>query len=179
MYKQKVVGRIAKYQIPLGQKFYQIPLGQFVNTVINRSPGLFISASSNIKTSFIKTGVMKETIGIPKARLFSLLTDPVPEINYDFVSGMYGIGSLICVLLYIFQHTFQEQKNITNDPAIKSEIKDSSVSETMVELVSALTGVYLVFLPFFPCLLWSLLIRSKWKRLRCEHEKSLQEKKAD
>jgi len=106
------------------------------------------------------------------AQLFSWLIEPSPNINYDFVSGMYAIGSLLCFLLYIFQITFEVQKDDTGDV----ESSTASVSEAISELVTSLSGVYLIFVPFFPCLLWSLIIRSKWQKLQIQIQENDEKK---
>ena len=106
------------------------------------------------------------------------ILEPSNNINYNFVSGMYAVGSLLSVLLYLFQQAFhvkdkENNININMDGAI--DLQKSSLSESFTEMVNSLQGVYLVFLPFFPCFLWSLVVRWKWQKL----EQSKQENTAD
>ncbi|KDO17482.1 hypothetical protein SPRG_16907 [Saprolegnia parasitica CBS 223.65] len=61
---------------------------------------------------------------------------PAETINYDFVAGMYGLFTLLALVLYVLQH-----------------------------YTDAVEGFYIVMAPFAPCLLWSLVVRRNWLRL--------------
>ncbi|CAN0232094.1 unnamed protein product, partial [Ectocarpus sp. 6 AP-2014] len=60
---------------------------------------------------------------------------PSPGINYNFVAGSYLLCSLILVVLLALDKFLH---------------------------VEAVEGSWVVFAPFFPCLAWALVIRSKW-----------------
>uniref|UniRef100_A0A7S1ZN45 Uncharacterized protein n=1 Tax=Ditylum brightwellii TaxID=49249 RepID=A0A7S1ZN45_9STRA len=99
-----------------------------------------------------------------KPLLFSItsLVEPTPDVNYDFVSGAYLAGSILALIFYSVQLFCSDQ---TNDAASdESKSDDGHLSlETMKELAESLEGIYLIFIPFIPCLLWSLIVRAKWK----------------
>ena len=80
----------------------------------------------------------------------SFLTQPRPNINYNFVTYMYITGCGIGILMYILE-IFLQQKT-------KFEENESSLKE----VYNSIKGIYLIFMPFFPCLLWCLVLRSKW-----------------
>ncbi|ETW00674.1 hypothetical protein H310_07237 [Aphanomyces invadans] len=58
---------------------------------------------------------------------------PVDSINYNFVSGVYGLCTVIFLGLLVIQR-----------------------------YTDAVEGFYIVFAPFVPCLLWSLVVRRNW-----------------
>lgn len=61
--------------------------------------------------------------------------DPSPGINYNFVAGAYLVASLLYVAL------------VVAGPVMK---------------VGSVEGWHLTLAPFPPCLLWSLVVRSRW-----------------
>lgn len=63
--------------------------------------------------------------------------DPSPGINYDFVAGAYAVASLLCLALVVAD---------------------------LVTAVESVKGWYITLLPFLPCLLWSLVVRSRWRQ---------------
>jgi hypothetical protein len=63
------------------------------------------------------------------------------EINYNFVTGMYAIASLIFVVLIVLDK---------------------------VVVVPQVEGFWIIFAPFIPCLLVSLPLRSRWLKRRTE-----------
>ncbi|CAK5145438.1 unnamed protein product [Aphanomyces euteiches] len=65
--------------------------------------------------------------------------EPAETINYNFVSGAYAACSLIFVILLI-AHQYTDQ----------------------------VEGFYIVFAPFVPCLLWSLVVRKNWLAKQAE-----------
>lgn len=73
------------------------------------------------------------------------ILDPSPGINYSFVTGAYLVTSLLCLALV--------------------------VADLMMG-VDSVKGWYITLLPFIPCLLWSLVVRSRGQQ---EHQKSKQE----
>ena len=70
------------------------------------------------------------------------------QINYNFVVGMYTIASVIFVMLLIL---------------------DKVVEVPQVE------GFWIIFAPFIPCLLVSLVVRSRWLRRRSRKVPSKEE----
>mmetsp|Transcript_29581 Transcript_29581/g.50964 ORF Transcript_29581/g.50964 Transcript_29581/m.50964 type:complete len:85 (-) Transcript_29581:2-256(-) len=60
---------------------------------------------------------------------------PSEGINYNFVTGMYAIATFILVVLVILDKVVQ---------------------------VSQVSGFYIIFMPFAPCLLWSCIVRARW-----------------
>lgn len=73
------------------------------------------------------------------------LLKPNTGINYDVIAMMYAFGSGLCVLFY------SVEKLITSE-----NYKDT---EIVKENMDSIKGVYLVFCPFLPCLLWGLMMR--------------------
>lgn len=63
----------------------------------------------------------------------SSIFEPSESINYNFVSGIYGFFSALCLLL-LGLHFVTPQ----------------------------VEGFFITLLPFLPCFLWSLVVRSKW-----------------
>ena len=61
------------------------------------------------------------------------LTSPMDEINYDFIVGLYGLGSVLC-LIFAYFHFFTEY----------------------------VQGYFIIFSLFLPALVWSLVIRHQW-----------------
>ena len=83
------------------------------------------------------------------------LLSPSSNINYDFISSIYGLFALLSVLLY----TLETQVFINYIGQ-----GDEGSSATMKELAESTKGLYLIFVPFLPSLLWSLVIRNQWKK---------------
>ncbi|CAM9708572.1 unnamed protein product, partial [Chrysoparadoxa australica] len=69
-------------------------------------------------------------------------------INYNFVSGAYLCCCLILAALLVLEKQFEVE-----------EVK----------------GTWLVFAPFAPCLLWSLVVRSNWISQRAAEPKDKKE----
>ncbi|KAF0682530.1 Aste57867_25328 [Aphanomyces stellatus] len=59
--------------------------------------------------------------------------EPVETINYNFVSGVYAACTALFLILLAGHH-----------------------------YTDAVEGFYIVFAPFIPCLLWSLVVRQNW-----------------
>ena len=64
------------------------------------------------------------------------LFEPSPGINYDFVAGSYAVATLLCIALAVA------------GPGMG---------------VESVKGWYITLLPFPPCLLWSLVVRGRWR----------------
>lgn len=63
----------------------------------------------------------------------SSIFEPSESINYNFVAGVYGFFSVLCLLLVGLHFV-----------------------STQVE------GFFITLLPFLPCFFWSLVVRGKW-----------------
>lgn len=61
------------------------------------------------------------------------LFSPSPSINYNFVAGVYGFFSALCLLLGAL-HFYSPQ----------------------------VEGFFVVLAPFVPCFAWSLVVRGRW-----------------
>ena len=100
---------------------------------------------------------------------------PSPGINYNFVSMMYLAGSGFAVIFYALEkHIFpsilgvnDDQKN-DNTTSVESsnagEIGNDAHNggDAWKEFAHSLEGIYLIFIPFIPCLLWSFVVRHYW-----------------
>ena len=95
-------------------------------------------------------------------------TTPSPDINYNFISLMYGGGSALAVFLFVLEKSLT--KYISGTGATADAAADGGDGTgggdddegALHEFTRQLEGLYLVFVPFFPCLLWSLAVRSRW-----------------
>ena len=83
------------------------------------------------------------------------LIRPSPNINYDFISLAYGCASILAVFLYLIER-------FSLSPHLH---EDSNQHETLHELAESTQGLYLIFVPFIPCVFWSLIVRQQWKNL--------------
>ena len=87
---------------------------------------------------------------------------------------MYGGGCALAVFLYVLERTLRDYYVPSSSTSSsgsggdggrynEESIGHSGVEEgAMVEFARQIEGLYLVFVPFFPCLLWSLVVRSRW-----------------
>ena len=105
------------------------------------------------------------------------ITTPSPDINYNFISLMYGGGSALAVVLFVLEKALMGYYGIGAGGAGAGSGADSDAGAAngegnagggtgeegaFLEFTRQLEGLYLVFVPFFPCLLWSLAVRSRW-----------------
>mmetsp|Transcript_20669 Transcript_20669/g.43072 ORF Transcript_20669/g.43072 Transcript_20669/m.43072 type:complete len:89 (-) Transcript_20669:37-303(-) len=67
------------------------------------------------------------------------LLTPSPSINYTVISYMYAACCLLCVLFYALERAFT---NSDEEGGNLEQVK----------------GVYVIFLPFWPCLMWSCVM---------------------
>lgn len=74
------------------------------------------------------------------AVIVSWLLEPNPTLDYNFVCGVYGLFAVMAVALYSLQ-----------GPKIAEEWQ-------VVE------DAHVVLAPFIPCLVWSVIVRQKWKQ---------------
>lgn len=87
----------------------------------------------------------KEAQAAPASRepLLSFLYSPIADINYNFISLVYALASLLCIGLYVL------------DVVLK---------------VESSKGYWLIFSPFIPGLLWALYMRAGWLKLLAKQE---------
>jgi hypothetical protein len=82
------------------------------------------------------------------------LFEPSPSINYKLITLVYFLCSVLAVFLYVIEVTI-----------FKSYLQpDSKAKESLKELAESTQGLYLIFVPFIPCLLWSFTVLSKVKK---------------
>ena len=84
--------------------------------------------------------------------LSKYLLSPASNINYDFVASIYTFFSLLGIILYVLETQLFVYYSAETE------------NETMKELAQSTKGLYMIFVPFIPCLFWSLVIRHKWKK---------------
>ena len=63
---------------------------------------------------------------------------PNPDLNYNFLTTIYGIGLLIGIVIHVLE---------------KGEFHQN---------VKFPVGSYIIFMPFAPCLFWSIIVRNRW-----------------
>ena len=96
--------------------------------------------------------------------LKSLIT-PNPEINYTVITLMYTI----CFLLGLFFYVLEKW------------LLNTEKGHWSRDNLDQVEGVYIIFMPFFPCVFWSLGMKylSKKSALGSEGGKSKDDKKVD
>ena len=67
----------------------------------------------------------------------SLMFTPNPEINYSVISSMYGVCAVLCLFFYTLEFHLVPKDN---------------------ENFEAIKGIYIIFVPFFPAIIWSLFM---------------------
>ena len=104
--------------------------------------------------------------------------EPSPSINYDFISSMYFAFSAIGTILYLLETQLfapYKERTATQSQAAIPQHDISNVDATvdvtgdqeqsvLKELSESTAGLYLIFIPFIPCLFWSLVVRKESKR---------------
>lgn len=73
---------------------------------------------------------------------------PSDSISFAVISYMYGACFALCIMFYVLEHFL-----IMLD-------KDHWAADNLDQV----KGIYVIFLPFFPCLLWSLNMARIQKR---------------
>ena len=100
---------------------------------------------------------------------------PREGINYDFVATLYLIGSTLALSFYLLETKILAPLLVENDPvvdAVTSNENDSTIStddngeggNAWKEFANGMQGMYFIFVPFVPCLLWSLVVRYFWMK---------------
>lgn len=101
---------------------------------------------------------------------------PSPGINYNFVSIMYLAGLSLAILFYTLEKQIlaplledegDNADNVVNESNESSDvgaINDATEEggDAWKEFAKGMEGMYFIFVPFIPCLLWSLIVRYYW-----------------
>ena len=101
---------------------------------------------------------------------------PSVGINYNFVVLMYTVGSIIAVFFYLLEKQvldplLVEGSSSDNNNTLQSnDIKDSEIkgeeggedANPWKEFARGMAGMYVIFVPFIPCLIWSFVVRYYW-----------------
>ena len=99
---------------------------------------------------------------------------PSVGINYNFVVLMYTAGSIIAVFFYLLEKQvldplLEEYSSDDNNNTLSNDIKDSEIKEEggedtnpWKEFARGMAGMYVIFVPFIPCLIWSFVVRYYW-----------------
>uniref|UniRef100_A0A7S2QZT9 Uncharacterized protein n=1 Tax=Eucampia antarctica TaxID=49252 RepID=A0A7S2QZT9_9STRA len=95
-------------------------------------------------------------------RFWNNLLEPSDDINYNFITGCYLTATVVCVCLFGVEKLLDMYVVAAGS---------SNVSESITELASSIHGIYLVFIPFIPCFLWGVPVRSEFLKRRSKHIK--------
>lgn len=104
---------------------------------------------------------------------------PSPGINYNFVVIMYITGSAIAIFFYLLEKQvlskllLEEEvdnydsssngiSNNTQSDSIESTEGSNDDTNPWHEFAKGMQGMYVIFIPFIPCMLWSLVVRHVW-----------------
>ena len=90
------------------------------------------------------------------------ITAPSPDINYNFISLMYVGGSGLAVFLFVLEKALFGYYSDVGAGGNGEGDAGGKEEGALHEFTRQLEGLYQVFVPFFPCLLWSLVVRSRW-----------------
>merc|ERR1712085_231720 len=132
----------------------------------NMASDLTRDASSSVQSAGEKTEVSPSFINVPWP------VRPSPGINYNFVSGMYLAGSAFAVIFFTLEKQMlasllvnegdQEDRVLVASNETKDETGDGDSTDPWKEFTKGIEGMYFIFAPFIPCLLWSLIVRYYW-----------------
>eukprot|EP00584_Thalassiosira_punctigera_P000738 CAMPEP_0172532218 /NCGR_PEP_ID=MMETSP1067-20121228/5352_1 /TAXON_ID=265564 ORGANISM="Thalassiosira punctigera, Strain Tpunct2005C2" /NCGR_SAMPLE_ID=MMETSP1067 /ASSEMBLY_ACC=CAM_ASM_000444 /LENGTH=141 /DNA_ID=CAMNT_0013316705 /DNA_START=162 /DNA_END=584 /DNA_ORIENTATION=+ len=99
---------------------------------------------------------------------------PSLGINYNFVSIMYLVGSSMALLFYALEKqvlapllvegedTNDENALIASNESADGGANDEEGGDAWKEFAKGMEGMYFIFVPFIPCLAWSLIVRYYW-----------------
>ena len=107
---------------------------------------------------------------------------PSPGINYNFVVIMYITGSAIAIFFYLLEkqvlskllleeevdnhdssmNSVDDTRNNTQSDSIESTEGSNDDTNPWHEFAKGMQGMYVIFIPFIPCMLWSLVVRHVW-----------------
>ena len=96
--------------------------------------------------------------------IMKYLFTPSSNINYDFIVAIYFLFSFFCIGLYILEtKIFIHYLGGETGESLGSVGSSSYNNESMKEVAESTQGLYMIFTPFIPCLLWSLVVHRVWK----------------
>jgi len=100
---------------------------------------------------------------------------PSVGINYNFVVLMYTVGSIIAAFFYLLEKQvldplLEEGSSDNNNTLQSNDIKESEIkgeeggedTNPWKEFARGMAGMYVIFAPFIPCLIWSFVVRYYW-----------------
>ena len=119
---------------------------------------------------------------------------PSPGINYNFVVIMYITGSAIAILFYLLEKQVLSklllEEEVDNHDSSSNGIRNNTQSDSIEstegsnddtnpwhEFAKGMQGMYVIFIPFIPCMLWALIVRHVW--LKKETQVTSSRKKKD
>ncbi len=103
-----------------------------------------------------------------KNAVLRYLFSPSSNINYNFIVSTYAFFSVLCIVLYFLEaYIF-----------ISAQYQEEQGNETLKELAESTKGLYMIFIPFLPSLVWSLIMRGVWRGQK-QHVPSVEKKKKD
>ena len=96
---------------------------------------------------------------------------PRDGINYDFVATLYLIGSTLALLFYLLETKILAPLLVENDSVDAAASNENTGTDengeggnAWKEFATGMQGMYFIFVPFVPCLLWSLVVRYFWMK---------------
>lgn len=102
---------------------------------------------------------------------------PRDGINYDFVVTLYSIGSSLALFFYLLETKILDpllvEDNLDATPNNDSDNSSAATSATedngedgnaWKEFANGMQGMYFIFVPFVPCLVWSFVVRYFWMK---------------
>ena len=101
---------------------------------------------------------------------------PSQGINYNFVAMMYLAGSGIAIFFLLLEKQIlaplllEDENNnnsgnnvsLEDEAVVEDETEDGDDINPWKEFAKGMEGMYVIFIPFIPCLLWSLVVRYYW-----------------
>ena len=92
-------------------------------------------------------------------------TRPSDGINYNFISSIYALGAVLSLSLFGLEY-------VLSSIYLQKEDGEDVEEGSLAEFSRQLEGLHLIFMPFFPCLLWSLFVRSRWSKRQPTKDKN-------
>lgn len=96
---------------------------------------------------------------------------PRPGINYNFVAGMYLGGCALALFFYVLEKQLLapllvdengDDGDGSNATTSNDDANIEKDDDSWKEFAKGMEGMYFIFVPFVPCLLWSLVVRYYW-----------------
>ena len=92
------------------------------------------------------------------------LLSPSSNINYDFIASAYGLFALLSLILYLLETQL----------FISAQYQEEQGNDTLKELAESTKGLYMIFIPFLPSFVWSLMMRYIWRGQKQNEQLELQ-----